>query len=123
MELVNAMKEAESHSLAIIEDLVIMLAPYAPHFAEESWERLGHGASVFEARWPVWEDRLIVEDEIEIPVQVNGKTRSKIRIPQGAEEKAVVAIALKDPTTARFVDNKPLRKVIYVPNRLLNLVV
>jgi leucyl-tRNA synthetase len=123
MELVNALKEGDSHSLAIIEDLVIMLAPFAPHFAEESWERLGHGASVFEARWPVWEDRLIVEDEIEIPVQVNGKTRSKIRIPQGAEEKAVVAIALKDPTTARFVDNKPLRKVIYVPNRLLNLVV
>ncbi len=88
MELVNAMKEAESHSLAIIEDLVIMLAPFAPHFAEESWERLGHGSSVFEARWPVWEDRLIVEDEIEIPVQVNGKTRSKIRIPQGAEEKS-----------------------------------
>jgi leucyl-tRNA synthetase len=123
MELVNALKEADSHSLAIIEDLVIMLAPFAPHFAEESWERLGHGSSVFDARWPVWEDSLIVEDEIEIPVQVNGKTRSKIRIPLGAEEKAVVAIALKDPTTARFVDNKPLRKVIYVPNRLLNLVV
>ena len=123
MELVNALKEAESHSLAIIEDLVIMLAPFAPHFAEESWERLGHGSSVFQARWPVWEDRLIVEDEIEIPVQVNGKTRSKIRIPLGAEEKAVVAIALKDPTTARFVENKPLRKVIYVTNRLLNLVV
>ena len=79
--------------------------------------------SVFEARWPVWEDRLIVEDEIEIPVQVNGKTRSKIRIPMGAEEQAAVATALKDPTTARFVDNKPLRKVVYVPNRLLNLVV
>jgi len=123
MELVNGMKEADSHSLAIIEDLVIMLAPFAPHFAEESWERLGHGASVFEARWPVWDDSLIVEDEIEIPVQINGKTRSKIPIPLGAEEKAVVAIALKDPTTARFVDNKPLRKVIYVPNRLLNLVV
>ncbi|HSR90996.1 MAG TPA: leucine--tRNA ligase [Gemmatimonadales bacterium] len=123
MELVNALKEADSHSLAIIEDLVIMLAPFAPHFSEESWERLGHGASVFETRWPVWDDSLIVEDEIEIPVQINGKTRSKIRIPLGAEEKAVVAIALKDPTTARFVDSKPLRKVIYVPNRLLNLVV
>jgi leucyl-tRNA synthetase len=123
MELVNAMKEADSHSLAIIEDLVIMLAPFAPHFAEESWERLGHSSSVFEARWPVWDDKLIVEDEIEIPVQVNGKTRSKIRVPMGAEEKAVVAIALKDPTTARFVEDKALRKVVYVSNRLLNLVV
>jgi leucyl-tRNA synthetase len=75
------------------------------------------------ARFPEYNADLAKADEIEIPVQVNGKTRSKIRIPMGAEEKAAVAIALKDPTTARFVDNKALRKVVYVSNRLLNLVV
>ncbi len=100
-----------------------MLAPFAPHFAEENWERLGHDSSIFDATWPSWDERLTVEDSVEIAVQVNGKTRSKVSVPRGAEQGAVVAAAQEDAAVRRFTDGKEVRKVVYVPNRLLNLVV
>jgi leucyl-tRNA synthetase len=100
-----------------------MLAPFAPHFAEESWERLGHDGSIFDAQWPSWDERLTVEDTVEIAVQVNGRTRSKVTVPRGAEQGAVVAEARQDAAVRRFIDGKEVRKVVYVPNRLLNLVV
>jgi leucyl-tRNA synthetase len=99
-----------------------MLAPFAPHFAEESWERLGHGKSVFDARWPEWNEGLVVEDQVEVVVQVNGKTRSKVTVPRGAEQGVVVEAAQRDPAVRRFTEGKEVRKVVYVPNRLLNLV-
>jgi leucyl-tRNA synthetase len=100
-----------------------MLAPFAPHFSEECWERLGARTTVFSAAWPAWEERLTLEDLMEIPVQVNGKTRGKVRVPRGAEEAAIVAAALHEEAVRRFVDGKELKKQIYVPGRLLNLVV
>ena len=100
-----------------------MLAPFAPHFAEESWERLGHATSVFDARWPAWDEGLVVEDQVEVVVQVNGKTRSKVTVARDAEQEAVVAAALRDAAVRRFTEGKEVRKVVYVPNRLLNLVV
>jgi leucyl-tRNA synthetase len=123
MELVNALKEADCRDRAIVTDLVVMLAPFAPHFAEECWERLGNSTSVFDARWPAWDEALCVADEIEIPVQVSGRTRSKITIAHGADEAAALAIARADPATQKFLAGKEIRKVIYVPNRLINLVV
>ena len=66
-----------------------MLAPFAPHFAEECWERLGRTSSVFEARWPAWDERLVVADQVELPVQVNGKTRSKVQVSRGSTEGTV----------------------------------
>jgi leucyl-tRNA synthetase len=78
---------------------------------------------VFDAAWPAWDDALIVESEIEVPVQVNGKTRSKIQVPRGSGEDAVVALALRDQTVLRFTEGKEIRKRIYVKDRLLNLVV
>jgi leucyl-tRNA synthetase len=123
MELVNAMRAAACHDRAMVEELVIMIAPFAPHFAEECWERLGHQASVFDARWPAWDEGLTLAEEVEIPVQVNGKTRSRIGIPRGTDEKAALALALADGTVERFVGGKEVRKVVYVPDRLLNIVV
>ena len=73
--------DGELHARALAEELVIMLAPFAPHFAEECWERLGHATSVFEARWPAWDEGLVVEDQVEIAVQVNGKTAVGCRWP------------------------------------------
>ena len=107
----------------LAEGLVIMLAPFAPHFAEESWERLGHGTSIFEASWPTWSEDLVVEDQVEVVIQVGGKTRSKVSVPRDAEEKAVVAAAQRDVAVKRFTEGKEVRKVVYVKNRLLNLVV
>ena len=123
MELVNTLREQNCCDRRPVEDLVVMLAPFAPHFAEECWERLGHETSVFEARWPAYDAALTVEDRVEIAVQVNGRTRSRVTVDRGAEQAAVLAAAQADETTRRFTDGKELRKVIYVPNRLLNLVV
>jgi leucyl-tRNA synthetase len=123
MELLNTLREENCCAREVVEDLIVMLAPFVPHFAEENWERLGHTSSVFDAGWPTWDPSLIVAETIEIPVQVNGKTRSKVHVPPDADQDAVVHAALADETTRRFVDGKPPRRIIYVPNRLLNLVV
>jgi leucyl-tRNA synthetase len=123
MELVNHMKEAGCKDRDMVQDLVVMLAPFAPHFAEENWERLGNQGSVFAASWPKWDEKLVVPDEIEVPVQVNGKTRSKVRVPHGSDEATVLAAALADPGAQKFVAGKDIRKAIYVPDRLINIVV
>nr|MBA3895280.1 leucine--tRNA ligase [Gemmatimonadales bacterium] len=123
MELVNTLRAENACDKAVVQELVVMLAPFAPHFAEECWERLGHGESVFEASWPAWDEGLVVEDRIEVVVQVNGKTRSKVTVPRDADEEAVGAAAMRDAAVQRFVKGKTIQKRIHVPNRLLNLVV
>jgi leucyl-tRNA synthetase len=123
MELLNVLRDTNCNERHVVKDLLVMLAPFAPHFAEECWERLGSRTSIFDASWPAWDERLTVEDTMEIPVQVNGKTRSKVRVPRAADEAAVVQAALNDATVARQVDGKEVRKRIYVAGRLLNLVV
>ncbi len=123
MELMNAIRADNLCDKGVARELVIMLAPFVPHFAEECWERLGHTESVFEARWPAWDEGLVVEDWVEVVVQVNGKTRSKVSVARDAEEETVVAAALRDVGVRRFVEGKGVRKRVYVANRLLNLVV
>jgi leucyl-tRNA synthetase len=123
MELLNTMRDEHCVSREVVSDLVVMLAPFVPHFAEENWERLGHATSVFDASWPPYDPAYLVDDAIEIPVQVNGKTRSKVSVPPDSAESAVVEAARQDETTRRFIGDKAIRKVIYVPNRLVNLVV
>jgi leucyl-tRNA synthetase len=123
MELVNALRQDSCTQRTLVEGLIVMLAPFAPHFAEESWERLGHATSVFDARWPEWNEALTVEDNVEVVVQVSGKTRSKVSVPRGAEQGMVVEAAQRDAAVRRFTEGKEVRKVVYVPNRLLNLVV
>jgi leucyl-tRNA synthetase len=122
MELVNHMREAGCKDRAMVQDLIVMLAPFAPHFAEECWERLGNQGSVFDAGWPGWDERLVVSDEIEVPVQVNGRTRSRVRVPRGSTQEMVLAAALRDETVQKFVSGKETRKVVYVPDRLINIV-
>jgi leucyl-tRNA synthetase len=123
MELVNALRTESCTQRTLVEGLIIMLAPFAPHFAEESWERLGHPTSVFDARWPEWNEALTVEDNVEVVIQVSGKTRSRVSVPRDAEQGAVVEAAQRDAAVRRFTEGKEVRKVVYVPNRLLNLVV
>lgn len=123
MELVNAMKETGCRDRGMVESLIVMLSPFAPHFAEECWERLGKKGSVFDAGWPQWDERLVVSQETEIPVQVNGKTRGKVRVARGATQAVVQAAALAEPQVAKFVEGKEIRKVIFVPDRLINIVV
>ena len=123
MELLNAVKDEGAHPRALVEEMIVMLAPFAPHFAEECWERLGHTTSVFDARWPAFDPALLIESTVEIVIQVNGKVRSKLTVARDADEATVLAAALADEATKKFLDGKELKKRIYVPGRLVNLVV
>jgi leucyl-tRNA synthetase len=123
MEYVNTLREETCTHRDMVEGLILMLAPFAPHFAEESWERLGHEGSIFDARWPEWDEALVVEDQVEVVIQVSGKTRGRVSVPRDADQGAVVAAAQEDAAVRRFTEGKEVRKVVYVPNRLLNLVV
>ena len=95
----------------------------APHFAEELWAHLGHKASVFSGAWPAFDERLAASGDVEIAVQVNGKVRARLTVPRGLGESRVRDLALQDQTVRKFVDGKPVRKAIYIQDRLLNLVV
>jgi leucyl-tRNA synthetase len=106
-----------------VAPLVVLLAPYAPHFAEECWERLGHATSVMHARWPSFDPALAVAAAVEFVVQVNGKVRSRLRLARGPALEAAVKAALADPVVRKFLDGNEPRKVVFVPDRLVNLVV
>jgi leucyl-tRNA synthetase len=121
MEYVNELKDAGNRQL--LEPLVIMLAPYAPHIAEEMWEVLGHKESVFAARWPAYDEKLASAGDVEIAVQVNGKLRSRLTVARGMTQDEVMKIVLSDPAVQKFVDGQKVKKVIYVQDRLVNLVV
>nr|WP_238526444.1 leucine--tRNA ligase [Gordonia neofelifaecis] len=104
-----------------VEDLVLMLAPLAPHLAEELWNRLGHDGSLARGPFPEVDERWLVEDSVEIPVAVKGKPRSRITVAVDADEATVVAAALADPKIAGLLDGEP-RKVIFVPGKMVNVV-
>src|SRR3989475_1993537 len=122
MEYVNDLKHGTA-TKELIEPLLIMLAPYAPHIAEELWSVLGHETSIFEARWPAFDERLTSAGDVEIAVQVNGKLRSRLTVPRGMAEEDVLARVLADEAVKKFVDGQKVKKVIYVQDRLVNLVV
>jgi leucyl-tRNA synthetase len=124
MEYVNVVREAGAGSRSAIRPLVLMLAPYAPHLAEELWVLLGgSGRSVFDERWPAYDERLAEAGSVEIAVQVNGKLRARLTLPRGISQDEVVARALAEDGVRKFVDGKKVQKVIYVQDRLVNLVV
>ena len=122
MEYVNALRDG-TPTRELLEPLAVLLAPYAPHFAEECWERLGHTTSVMDASLPSFDPALAVADEVEFVVQVNGKVRSRIRLARGTAEQAAVAAALADPAAGKFTGGKPPKKVVFVPDRLVNIVI
>ncbi|MCL4532488.1 MAG: class I tRNA ligase family protein, partial [Actinobacteria bacterium] len=128
MEYVNTMTPArDSVSAGVwntaVETLVLMLAPSAPHLAEELWHRLGHKESVHLQQWPRWDEAMTVEEVVTLVVQVNGKVRDKLEIAAGASKDEVRRLVLERPRIQSFVDGKQLKDVIYVPNRLVNVVV
>jgi leucyl-tRNA synthetase len=116
--------EERTVSVELMEPLVILLAPFAPHFAEECWVQLGHAdATVFAARWPDFDPELAREAEVELVVQVNGRVRSRLQVAAGLPEAEAVAQAQADETVRKFIGDKQIRKAIYVEDRLVNLVV
>ena len=122
MEYVNVLQKGEP-TRQLLEPLAVLLAPYAPHFAEECWERFGHTTTVMDAQWPAYDPALAVVEQVELVVQVNGKVRSRVAMPRGASEADAVAAAQAEPAVAKFTEGKAPRKVIFVPDRLVNIVV
>lgn len=125
MEYLNVVREGGRRAnRSEIEPLVVLVAPFAPHLAEELWERLGHAESIFEgANWPTYDPEKATVDVVEFVVQVNGKVRSRLSVQRGITEDDARAAALADENIQRLVDGKQIRKVIFVPDRLINLVV
>jgi leucyl-tRNA synthetase len=122
MEYMNVLRKGERtpHRDEVLP-LIPLVAPFAPHIAEELWEQTGGAGSVFDGAWPSFDPALAAQDSIELVVQVNGKVRSKITVPRDIGEEAAVAAALVDPTVAKFVLGAP-KKIIFVAGRLLNIV-
>ena len=107
-----------------VEPLVCLVAPFAPHMAEELWQRLGHEGSIFDgANWPAYDPAKCVEQQARVAVQVNGRVRGTVSVPVGADRDTVVAEAMNEPNVARHLEGMDVRRVIHIPDRLLNLVV
>ena len=107
----------------VLELLTLMLAPMTPHLAEELWEMLGHSGGLWKASWPAFDEALTREDEVEIPVQVNGRLRGKVKVAVGANADEVEKLARADAAIAPHLAGKAVVKRIFVPDKLLNLVV
>jgi leucyl-tRNA synthetase len=132
MELFNAMTAFETHSaspatLAVMrlamETVVVLLSPIVPHFAEELWQALGHDPSVLQKSWPTVNIDALAKEEIEIVVQVNGKLRSRFTAGADVPDDHLRQRALADERVQKFIQDRPIKKIIVVKNKLVNIVV
>lgn len=122
MEYMNTLRRGErTPHRAEVEPLVPLVAPFAPHIAEELWEMLGHRTSVFDATWPAYDPALLQSETFELVIQVGGKTRGKVVVAKGIGEGEAMAAVRADASLSRFLTGEP-KKVIFVPGRLLNIV-
>ena len=106
-----------------METLILLLSPFAPHVAEEMWERMGHPGTTHQAAWPVHNEEFLKADEIEIVVQVNGKVRQKLLVSESIDEASLKVKCLEDPRIQEWTNDKEVKKVIVVPKKLVNIVV
>ncbi len=123
MEFVNFFTKRADRPRSAMEKFVLLLSPFAPHIAEELWQSLGHTQSVAGESWPAFDPALAKEDTIEIAVQINGKVRSKISVPAGADRDALMAAAEADGRMVELLSGKQVVKKVAVPGRLVNFVV
>ena len=130
MEMVNGLyKIKESHGIDTsdewrfaLESLIQILAPFAPHITEELWREMGHDDTVHVGHWPKWDEKYLKSDTMTIIVQVNGKLRAKLELPSDMDKQGVEAAALADENVQKFTNNKPPKKMVYVPGKLVNIV-
>jgi leucyl-tRNA synthetase len=123
MEFVNHLTGQPARPRAVLEPFVLLLAPYAPHIAEELWAALGHPTTLAYEPWPAYDPALTKADEIEVPVQVNGKLKARLRVPAEIDDQALEAAARADQAVTAAIAGKAVKKVIVVPRKLVNLVV
>jgi leucyl-tRNA synthetase len=130
MELLNAVgayEETGPNARAVrqeaLEIEVLGLSPIVPHIAHALWHALGHTGAIIDERWPQADAEALQQATVEVIVQINGKLRGKLQLPNGSSREQAVESALADPTVQRFIAGKEIRKVIHVPDKLINLVV
>ncbi len=123
MIAVNELSALKSTNRQVMDAVTRVIAPFAPHIAEEFWHRLGHDTSVVDAAWPEVDESALVEDSVKYPVSVNGKTRFTIEVPAGSSREDVEKTALAHEAAAKWLDGKTPKKVIVVPNRIVNIVI
>ena len=130
MELINAVNkfdDASPQGRAVereaLEAVVLMLSPMTPHICHALWAQLGHSTALIDERWPEFDESALELDMIELVVQVNGKLRGRVSVPADADKDAIESLAVADENVRRFIDDNPIRKVIVVPGRLVNVVV
>jgi len=105
-----------------MENFVLLLSPMAPHISEELWQALGHGESLAQASWPVFDPEYVRESTVEMPVQINGKVRGRVIVPVHAANAEMEQAALADPRVKKYLEGTSIRKVIIVPKKLINIV-
>ena len=122
MICVNELTEQKCNNRNIISDFTILLSSYAPHIAEEIWEKLGNKTSITVANFPTVNENYLIEDEVNYPVSFNGKMRFKISIPAEMTKDEVEAEVMNHEKTAHYLDGKSPKKIIVVPKRIINIV-
>jgi leucyl-tRNA synthetase len=123
MEFVNAFTGQDVRPRSAMETFTLLLAPMAPHLAEELWELLGHASSLAYAPWPTFDPALLKDDQLEVPVQINGKLKTRVSVSADADEAQLEAAARSDEKIAALLAGKPIRKTIIVPGKLVNFVI
>jgi leucyl-tRNA synthetase len=123
MVLVNDLTKEEVRPRSVMEDLLLLLAPFAPHIAEELWKQLGHEKTLAYEPWPSFKQEFIFKGNVEIVVQINGKVRDRMVMPTDTPQDVVESTATHLPSYVEWTTGKTVRKRIYVPNKLINFVV
>jgi leucyl-tRNA synthetase len=123
MVCVNELTEQKGNQRSILEPLLILLAPYAPHLCEELWMRLGNSTSILDAVFPIFEETYLIESEKEYPVSINGKVRTNILLPMDATEAAVESAVFANEIVQKWLEGKPAKKLIFVKGKMINVVV
>jgi leucyl-tRNA synthetase len=123
MILTNKIAEIDQFDQEVAEGFIQILAPFAPHLAEEIWQLLGHKKSIFESDWPNFDSQLIKEQEINLVVQINGKFKDTIRVSTDVTEQRAEQLARQNKKVSQYLADKPVKNIIFVPGRLINFVV
>ena len=123
MICVNELGQQKCHNRELLSDIVVLIAPFAPHIAEELWHQLGNTTSVCDATWPTWDEKYLVENEIQMTVSFNGKARFQKMFAADADKDTIEKETLADDRCAKYLESKEIKKVIVVPKRIINIVV
>ncbi len=123
MIAINELTQQKCNSRDILEPILILIAPFAPHITEELWSRLGHSSSIHNEQWPSFDDSILKETTAKYPISINGKVRTAIELPKDLSKLEIEQIVYKDPIVLKWIENKEILKFIFVPGKIVNIVI